>query len=364
MASGDGSHFELLGPGDLENLPAPSWLIEGILPANALGVLYGAPSVGKTFVALSIALSIAAGHHWCGKPTKSGSVLYVAAEGAFGLRLRVPAYQRRHGITAERIRFLGEGFDLRQTADIQKLISTLKAFNFHPDFIVLDTLARLIPGADENSSKDMGEVIRAIDSLRREFTATVLLIHHTVKDGALERGSGALRGAADVMIKCSAAGDRKLVSIKCDKMKDAEPFHTATIKLERVQISSTASSLAVTNWRELPASGALEEDDSSTVNQGTILEILQRQFPSGAINKQLLDAFRQSTGKKKSTFDRAMRVLKDCGSIRQVGKTYFANVTMKGVRCQEVSKECHDTSHIGVMSSPPLGDDTVAIGQK
>jgi RecA-family ATPase len=135
------TRFKLLGPAELNNLPEPSWLIEGILPANALGVLYGAPGVGKTFVALSIALSIAAGHSWCGKLTKSGSVLYVAAEGVSGMRLRVQAYQRRHGIFAEQIRYLGDVFDLRRMAEIEELISTLKTANFRPDLIVLDTWA-------------------------------------------------------------------------------------------------------------------------------------------------------------------------------------------------------------------------------
>jgi RecA-family ATPase len=81
MASGNGSRFKLLWLAELNDLPEPSWLIEGILAANAVVVLYGASAIGKTFVALSMALSVAAGHPWCGKPTKSGSVLYVAAEG-------------------------------------------------------------------------------------------------------------------------------------------------------------------------------------------------------------------------------------------------------------------------------------------
>jgi AAA domain len=179
-------------------------------------------------------------------------ILYVAAEGLFGLGLRAKAYQRRHGIRAEHIQYLGEGFDLRQPAEIQELISTLVAANFRPDLIVLDTLARLIPGAEENSSKDMGEAIRAIDSLRRAFGAVVLVIHHTGKDGESERGSGALRGAADVMIKCSMSIDRKSVSIKCDKMKEAEVFQPATAALERVQLSASDSSLAVANLHGEP----------------------------------------------------------------------------------------------------------------
>jgi RecA-family ATPase len=289
MANADGSRFKLYEPAELDTLPKPSWLIEGILPANALGVLYGAPSVGKTFVALSIALSIAAGHQWCGKHTKSGSVLYVAAEGVSGMRLRIRAYQERHGITAERIRFLGEGFDLRRAADIQKLTSTLEDANFRPDLIVLDTLARLIPGADENHSKDMGEAIRAIEDLRREFEATVLLIHHTGKNGDLERGSGALRGAADVMIKCGTRGDRKLVSIECNKMKEAEQFKPATIKLERLIISSTDSSLAVTNWRDQPETQ--DQSDTKALHEDELLEVLETQFPHGATNTELERAF-------------------------------------------------------------------------
>jgi RecA-family ATPase len=125
MASEGARRFRLYTRAQLDDLPKPSWLIEGILPANGLAVLYGAPGAGKTFVALSIALSIAAGHLWCGKSTKSGSVLYVAAEGVFGLQLRVRAYEGKHGIVAEHVRLLGEGFDLRRAADCEELTSTL-----------------------------------------------------------------------------------------------------------------------------------------------------------------------------------------------------------------------------------------------
>jgi hypothetical protein len=76
--------------------------------------------------------SIAAGHSWCGKSTKSGSVLYIAAEGVLGLRLRVQAYQRKHAIFAEQIRYLGDAFDLRRIAEVEELISTLEEADFRP----------------------------------------------------------------------------------------------------------------------------------------------------------------------------------------------------------------------------------------
>ena len=207
MASESVNRFVLLTRAEVYNLPEPSWLIDGILPTNALAVLYGLPGAGKTFVALSMALSIAAGHLWCGKGTKSGSVLYVAAEGLRGLQFRMQAYEGKHSIVAEHLQCLGQEFDLRSFVDIQELATAMEARDFHPDFIVLDTFARLIPGADENSSKDVGQAIRAMDELRRRFGATVLLVHHTGKDGGL--------GA---WVRCSTRRGRR-----DDKMREERP---------------------------------------------------------------------------------------------------------------------------------------------
>jgi hypothetical protein len=121
MASQDAKRFELLTPADLDDLPDPTWLIDRVLPDNSLCVLYGEPGSYKTFTAFSMALSIAAGHCWCGKATKQCSVLYVAAEGLLGLKLRSRAYQLKHEIKAEQIRYLGTAFDLRSEKDIQAL---------------------------------------------------------------------------------------------------------------------------------------------------------------------------------------------------------------------------------------------------
>ena len=79
---------------------------------------------------------------------------------------------------------------------IEALLATLKAEGIEPVLIVLDTLARLMVGADENIAKDMGLAIAGIDRLRQETRATVLVIHHTRK----EKPSGVLaRSAAPLM---------------------------------------------------------------------------------------------------------------------------------------------------------------------
>ena len=70
--------------------------------------------------------------------------------------------------------------------------------------VVLDTLARCMVGADENSAKDCGEVVDALVRLR-EHTAggrgVILGVHHTGKDGKTFRGSSVFEaGAAAALV--------------------------------------------------------------------------------------------------------------------------------------------------------------------
>ena len=51
--------FQLHTGQDLERLPDPEWLIEGLLPAHSFGVLFGPAGVGKSFLALDWGLSVA-----------------------------------------------------------------------------------------------------------------------------------------------------------------------------------------------------------------------------------------------------------------------------------------------------------------
>jgi AAA domain len=354
------TRVRLLSPDELDALPDVTWLISGVLPANSFCVLYGEPGCGKTFVALAMALSIGSGTTWCGKTAAHGSVLCVAAEGLTGLKLRARAYNKKHGLGPASIRYTGSAINLLDQSDISALSDALATSDFRPDLIVLDTLARVMPGSDENSAKEMGQAVRAIDELRRDFSASALVIHHTTKNSNRERGSSALRGAADLMIECSRSTDLRLITLKCDKMKDAEPFPTATVGLEKITLGPSSSSLAVTNWTDaMEAAG-----DSGQAAKA--LDVLRTKFGTeGATNKEWQEAFIAETKKTRSAgetaFDRALRKLKESNAVRQEGKKYFPANTAEaaaGVSVSEVSPKCHDTSAGGVMSAPFLGADT------
>ncbi len=82
---------------DILSLPDPEWLIENLLVKGSFAVLFGAPGVGKSFLALSWALSLAAGKPWLDRAVIGGPVVYIAAEGFGGLKLRVAVLLSHEG---------------------------------------------------------------------------------------------------------------------------------------------------------------------------------------------------------------------------------------------------------------------------
>lgn len=218
---------------DLLALPEPKWLIEGIIPAGSLAVLFGDSSAGKTFVALDWALSIASGTSWLGHAVRQGPVVYVVAEGGRGLGIRYRAWiQDRGRPDTSAAGFVTEAINLRDCADVERLrTDVLSLLDGPPALLVIDTLARCMVGGDENSARDVGEFVAAVDDLRGDRAA--LVVHHTGKDRGAARGSSALRGAADVMVKVVRNGTT--VKLKCDKPpKDGPEFDAISLNMAPV----------------------------------------------------------------------------------------------------------------------------------
>jgi hypothetical protein len=75
----------------------------------------------------------------------------------------------------------------------------------------------------------MGIVIQSCKRIQRETGAAVMLVHHTGKNGASERGSSALRGAAHAMIELS--NDDGVIRLRCEKAKNSAPFADRFLRL-------------------------------------------------------------------------------------------------------------------------------------
>jgi putative DNA primase/helicase len=270
-----------------------------------------------------MALAIASGADWLGRKTLQRPILYVAAEGVLGMKLRIQAHQERFGLNDDNVRFIGLPFNVRDTVDVDAILAAIDHPGFKPNLIIVDTLARVAVGADENSAKDMGQVVDGLERIKRETGATVLVVHHSRKNDLVERGSSALRGAADVMIACDpfeGADGVKGADLKCEKMKDDEPFKDFAIQLEKVELAKGKSSLVV---NEAHAVNRAPSDHGKK-----IIELLRSRFAKdGATHKELKEAFVEN-GKSGSTFSRALQELKNSGRVmsKKINKStrYFA----------------------------------------
>src|SRR5689334_18907018 len=81
----ESKRFDLLDDEELGQLEPPEWIIDTVIPANALVVVVGPPKSLKSFLAKDWAFHIAVGMNWHGLPTKRGLVVYIYAEGTAGL---------------------------------------------------------------------------------------------------------------------------------------------------------------------------------------------------------------------------------------------------------------------------------------
>ena len=223
---------------DLTQREPMSWLIKGVLPKAELGILFGASGSGKTFVALDLAFSIARGIAWRNRRTTKGRVVLIAAEGGSGLGKRGDAYARYHGFdlrTTQDLHVITAAPNFLDSDDISEVIAEIKNLG-DVDMIVIDTLAQVSPGANENTSDDMGKVLSNIRLLHEATGAMNLVVHHAGKDLSKgSRGWSGLKAAADVQIEVirHENGERE---IHIDKMKDGEDGVRWGFKLEVIDL--------------------------------------------------------------------------------------------------------------------------------
>jgi RecA/RadA recombinase len=221
---------------DLTQREPMGWLIKGVLPRAKLGILFGASGSGKTFVALDLAFSVARGIAWRTRRTMRARVVVIAAEGGSGLGKRGQAYAQHHGFdlrTVHDLHIITAAPNFLDGDDISEVIAEIK--NLGPvDLIIIDTLAQVTPGANENTSEDMGRALGNINLLHDATGAMNLAVHHAGKDLSKgSRGWSGIKAAADVQIEVLRHEDGRR-EIVIEKMKDGEDGVRWGFKLETI----------------------------------------------------------------------------------------------------------------------------------
>lgn len=276
----------------LSSLKPPDQLVHGLLAMDSLAMLYGESGIGKSFVAADIALHVAFGAHWHGRPVKAGKVLYVVAEGAASFGLRITAWKKHHQLTKEThpITWVKMAVNIHDRTWAGAL--TEYATEVKPVLIVLDTLARSIVGAEENSAKDMGLVVSHLDWIRRATGACVMVVHHSGKNSESgARGSTALKGAMDTELQLK--GDSAYMQLLNPKQKDGPQAMPTALRL--AEVAGTKSVVVV--------DGSTGGGELSEKVAQTLAALMDADVPEGLSNATWLEVA-MGAGVGKSTFYR------------------------------------------------------------
>jgi RecA-family ATPase len=250
---------------DLASLPEPEWLIEGVAPAHSVTTLYGPSGIGKSFLILDWALCIAAGLSWGGRPVKEGSVLYVVAEGLDGFYQRVEAWMHTHPDADRRkvrknFRAIPRAVHFFDDEHVAAIRNTVEDFE-NLQLVVIDTLDRAFAGmGNENSAQDVGRFISVCDQLKRLSGATVLVVHHTGKDGKVERGGVGLRGNSDCVLAFKP--HQGSLVLFCDKQKNSAEFKPIAMSLRQAAQSAVLDQVALVVSSGKSTYGVREQNSS------------------------------------------------------------------------------------------------------
>jgi hypothetical protein len=215
----------------------PTWLIEGVLPANVLGALHGAPDAGKTFLALDWALHVAAGLPWQGRAVTKGDALYVITEGEDWFKRRVASWCTAHRVAPADLAasFLLEPVNLLDEGAVTALLDAIGSRRLA--FAVFDTLGRNMRG-NENQTEDMSAVVAAADQVRRATGAmTQFVTHEPYSAPGRMRGSTVLPGAVRVAYGLVNDGTGRL-TLTCTKGNDFQKPKPLALHLTSVDASA------------------------------------------------------------------------------------------------------------------------------
>jgi RecA-family ATPase len=177
-----------------------SWLVSGLWSEQAVGIIGGEPKCCKSFLALDLAVSVAAGTPCLRRftvPTPGRVLLYAAEDALHVVRRRLDGICAAAGldladldvqvITAPSLRL-----DLdADRASLDETVVRLK-----PRLLVLDPFVRL-HRIDENVSGEVAPLLAYLRELQRRHGVAVILVHHARKGAGNIRAGQALRGSSE-----------------------------------------------------------------------------------------------------------------------------------------------------------------------
>src|SRR5471032_172182 len=179
------------------DLPEREVILDPILSAKSLALLYGPRGLGKTFVALGIAWAAATGASFLGwRARRPHRVLYVDGEmAAADVRERLASF----GPAPPTLDLMLVDLQAGTQPDLATPDGQFRLMESwgRPELVVLDNLASL--AGFKSNNPDAWSNLQRFLVLQRQLGRAVLMVHHANKQGA-PRGSSRREDVLDLVL--------------------------------------------------------------------------------------------------------------------------------------------------------------------
>ena len=199
--SGDAGELEVAPAAKLPVQPQDeAWLVRSLWSRRAVGLISGHPKVGKTWLGLDLALSVASGTPCLGTfPVEDPgpSLIYLAEDALPQVRERIAALCAWKQVALETLPLYvitAPSLRLDDAGDRDRLAATIA--RWQPRLLLLDPLVRLHSG-DENDARYVSALLGFLRALSRQHQVAIALVHHMSKKNRRHLGQ-ALRGSTDL----------------------------------------------------------------------------------------------------------------------------------------------------------------------
>ncbi|MGA0563672.1 AAA family ATPase [Ancylobacter sp. VNQ12] len=190
-----------INPEDWRDRPVPAreWEVAGLIPRGEVTSLYGDGGIGKTLLMHQYATCAAAGVPWLGQETRPARVLcFFCEDGEDELQRRhsniLSALRLDYGSTGGRLRLTSRRFmdnllavwdrstgQMRRQAIWDQLRAA--AIDFAADVVVIDTLADVFAGEEQNRVQVTAFVKGCLGRLAQDIGGSVIVLAHPSLSG-------------------------------------------------------------------------------------------------------------------------------------------------------------------------------------
>lgn len=285
-------------------LPKREWLIEGLLYRGQLAMVFAKPGVGKTWLALAMAVVCSRGGNLFGpyKVDNPCGVIYLDAEmPAVEMQERLRSMWIKPGPAPFKLissELLSQDQQPTPLLTSKEWRGALTSYcTAHPEYrlLVLDNISSLTPGQDESDKLDWDDINQWLMGLRRTGL-TVLIVHHAGKNGD-QRGTSAREDQLDLVLKVSQVEERKRTTFKVGFQKgrslrgdERKPFVIEIVTNERGEAVlsyrlANQDRVALIAWHISQGLKQSQIANQLGIGQGTVSKSIRKAKEQGILSK-------------------------------------------------------------------------------